>query len=199
MLIQKQKNGTGCPQIERVCRYRGFAVLAALVFLCCMCVMPAVATDAYHQVTSAEELKTVIEWSDENSNTSKMFLVVVNSDIAVAGDAWLPEILGNITLMTNSSANNKIYRAVANTTGKTGMFTIGNGGNLTITNNGTQSLTLDGNNTVAEIAAGNNQSLVLVNTGGTFTLAGGMLMNNTVTSSDYACGGGVYVTVVRLR
>lgn len=53
-----------------------------------MCVMPAVAADAYHKETSAEKLKTVIKWLNaDETNKSKTFLVVVNSDIAVAGDA----------------------------------------------------------------------------------------------------------------
>ncbi len=189
-------NGTGCPPIERKCRYRGLLVLAVLVFLCCVWVMPAAAADAdaYHEVENVDELRNVIDWSNADANKSIPFLVAVNSDIEFDGGAWLPEIRGNITLTTSSSANNKIHRTAANTTGDTGMFTIGSGGNLTIIDNGTHPLTLDGNNTVDAIDKGNGQSLVRVNSGGNFTLAGGILMNNTVIHEDIsAYGGGGYV------
>jgi len=150
----KQKSRTGYSTNEKRFRHGGLIVLAMLFFFSCICVLPAAAANL--EIDDVTGLQNVITWSSDVANKSEPFHVVVNGNIGINGSVALPAITGDITLTTNSSANNRIYRTEANTSVDTGMFTIGSGGKLTIADNGDRILTLDGNNTQI---TGNTQSL----------------------------------------
>jgi len=181
----KQKSRTRCSMNERRFLYCGAVVLAMLFFLCCVCILPAAAAEVYAEVRTIGELTTSI--TAANAHPGDHYTIVIGQNIPIGASDGLPVITGDITLTTSSSANYRIYRTEAITSTSVGMFTIGSGGKLTITNNGSGILTLDGNNTAPEVS-GNTQSLVLVNNGGNFTLAGGTISDNTAD-----IGGGVYV------
>ena len=174
MLITRV-NGTVRPEMDAGLR-RGIAAAAVLLIVCVLAV-GVVSADTV-PVSSFDDLMDAI------TNAPNDRTIIVNSNIAVSGSDAIPAITKNITLTTNNTDHNKIYRTGANTSSLTGMFIIQNGGNLTIKGNDTFNLTLDGAAT-----PGNMQPLVRVEDGGNFTLAGGgILTNNT---ADY--GGGVYV------
>jgi hypothetical protein len=155
--------------------------------------MPAVADEIYVEVGSIQELSESI--TTANNNKDDHYTIVINRSIPVfdnpEGAKYPMAIMGNITLTTNSSANNTIYRTKMETAYTTGMFTMQEGGKLTIRNNSSHILTLDG----GEIS-GNKEPLVWIKSGGMFTLEDGGLSNNIATRAGQPAeggGGGVYV------
>lgn len=180
MLMQKY----GMCSLPNTIRSRNVVVFTFLFLFCFICVMPVAAADTTVMVKDATELMNNI--TAANNNPYAHYLIVIDQNIPL-GNVDPPEITGNITLTTNSSENNKIYRTVMSPASSSGMFTIVQSGRLAIVNNSSSYfLTLDGNKSSV---SGNKQPLVYVKGGGNFILDGGPISNNTANN-----GGGVYVT-----
>jgi len=139
--------------------------------------------DAFPEVTATgDTLAAKLSWLITNAASQTVYIVTVEADEDLA-----------VTTANTLSYTGKSYITIRLTGGSaqktvkltnTGsLFTVGSGVTLEFGAN----IALQGN-------SGNNAPLVMVNSGGTFTMSGGKISGNTVTSSSYSYGGGVYVS-----
>ena len=141
---------------------------AAVLLLVCVLAVGAVSADTV-TVSSFAELQGNI------SSASSDRTIIVADNISISYTLAI-DTGKNITLRADGTDR------TLSRDGFTGnLFRVNSGGKLTITGSGNSNLTLNG-------TGQDSDSLVYVN-GGTFTMSGGILTNNTASSN----GGGVYV------
>ena len=148
---------------------RGSILFAAAVLLIvCVLAVGAVSADTVMVSSFAELQSNISSASDDRT-------IIVADDVSIS-DTLTIDNGKNITLRADGTDH------TLSRDGFTGnLFRVNSSGKLTITGSGNSNLTLNG-------TGQDSDSLVYVN-GGTFTMSGGILTNNTASSN----GGGVYV------
>ena len=174
-MLKTRLNGTVRPEMDAGLR-RGIAAAVVLLIVCVLAVGVVSAADTV-TVSSFDELQNNISASGDRT-------IIVSASFPITNQ--LPINSGNITLTTDG-ADHTLSRGNSFTGN---LFTVNSGGSLTIRGNSTHdtNLTLDG------MKQSPSDSLVKVN-GGTFTLAdGGILTNNTAFSGGgvYVFLGGTF-------
>ena len=195
-MLKTRVNGTVRPEMDAGLR-RGIAAAAVLLIVCVLAV-GVVSADTV-TVSNFDELQNNISTFGDRT-------IIVSASFPITSQLTIAS--GNITLTTNN-ADRTLSRD-----GFTGnLFRVNSGGKLTITGFGTSNLTLDGMqissaNSLVYVSGGSftlaDGGILANNTassdgggvymdGGTFTMSGGILTNNTANSDALSSGGGVYM------
>ncbi|HJK47101.1 MAG TPA: InlB B-repeat-containing protein [Methanocorpusculum sp.] len=168
--MASNEGGAVCPA-----KRKGIFFAAAVLLIVCVLAVGAVSASV-HSVYDYDELANAI------NSASAEDTIYIEDNITVPGDRSL-SISTSITL-SPTEKNVSISREGAATANQNGMFTIQEEGSLTIQgidSTGSYTLTLDGKK---DDYPNNEQTLVWINGGGSFTLEeGGILTNNSVTGT----------------
>ena len=197
-MLKTRVNGTVRPEMDAGLR-RGIAAAVVLLIVCVLAVGAVSAADTV-TVSSFDELQRNI------SSASGDWTIIVTDDISITRQLTIDR--GQTITLTTNDADHTLSRDNSFTGN---LFTVNSGGSLTITGNSTHdtNLTLDGmkqspSNNLVKVSGSftladggiltNNTAFsgggVYVFLGGTFTMSGGTISDNT---ANNGYGGGVYV------
>lgn len=152
---------------------------AAVLLIVCVLAVGAVSASVY-SVDDYDDLERAID----SASAEDTIYIYIEDNITVPGDRSL--FISKLITLSPDMKNVSISREGAATANQKGMFTIQDGGSLTIqgfdlTSTSSYTLTLDGKK---DDYPNNEQTLVWINDGGSFTLEeGGILTNNSVTGT----------------